>query len=415
MALVISRQKVTLTIATGATTSNATISSVDTANTVIFYGGFRTDNTGTAAREYRARLSLVNSTTVRATRTTASASFTTTVECMVVEFDPTFVRSIQYGTCNLSAASTAPDADGVDGGTIQRTSLSSIDLNNSFVLVLGSVTGSTIQNPGQQLGMLRLGNSVVTGGPAIFGERAANGIAVNLAFVVVELQSGIIKQVQQVRTDLTGTSATGTQVISAVTLQNAVCVYNGQSAATLSNYNDALIYTALTDETTLTYTRLGTGNIARSVANTVIEFVANILVNNQRVTDSFIGTVSTATINEVDDTVAILTYNGHATQSAGASPDSLFASTKLASATTVVSEKVTGGAGLGTTTAATVFQFATSLPSRGGKILRSRLKKKRTLTESALELVETPAVEVLTLNRFTSLAVVILRKRRLKF
>jgi hypothetical protein len=96
-------QRGTITIASGAAANTATITAVDTANTVLRWLG----HTSTIQQDDNgyARIALTNATTITATRASNPAG-DCVVSYEVIEYVPGAIRSIQRGTITVSADPT---------------------------------------------------------------------------------------------------------------------------------------------------------------------------------------------------------------------------------------------------------------------------------------------------------------------
>jgi len=101
-------QHFSITIANTATSNTATITSVDTTNSLIFFNGSFTDNASYQNEDAFARVALTNATTVTATRTGADGNCFVT-GC-VIEFVPGVISNVQRGTITVAAASASNTA-----------------------------------------------------------------------------------------------------------------------------------------------------------------------------------------------------------------------------------------------------------------------------------------------------------------
>lgn len=123
-------QRGTITIVGGGVLSNtATITAVDTANTVLVMLGQSSNSSASDIRDSFARITLTNATTVTANRTSgvdAAASITVSFE--VREYFPGVYRSIQRATITNS------------GGT---ATINAVDTSKSEVTLLGHSSGAS--------------------------------------------------------------------------------------------------------------------------------------------------------------------------------------------------------------------------------------------------------------------------------
>lgn len=129
--VVSSVEKVSITIAAGATSNTATITSVDTARSVLFFGGNTLPDAQNAEISCT-RVALTNSTTVTANRNTLHATTTCTIKCTVVQFAAGRIASIQRGTSTISASSGSTD-----------TTINKVTTSRAWANYLGFTTTST--------------------------------------------------------------------------------------------------------------------------------------------------------------------------------------------------------------------------------------------------------------------------------
>lgn len=116
------------TISTTAASATATISAVNTANSLLLFNG--QDNpyaSGNTVYDAFVAYTLTNSTTVTQTRSHTDGSALTGAFC-VVEFAPGVVRSVQYGTVSLAT------------GVSNTASITSVNTSKSIISYLGQTT-----------------------------------------------------------------------------------------------------------------------------------------------------------------------------------------------------------------------------------------------------------------------------------
>lgn len=109
----------------GASSNTATISSVTTSRTVLFYSGMRTSVNDTASEDRLAYVALTSATNIRATRKASSAVSCDTV-VQVVEFKAGVINSIQRGVLTIATSASS-----------QSTDLTAVNTANSFMSFLG--------------------------------------------------------------------------------------------------------------------------------------------------------------------------------------------------------------------------------------------------------------------------------------
>lgn len=127
----VSIQDGTIALGSGETSGTATITSVDTSVSLIYYSGVSSASAGSAELDHvLTRVVLTDGTTVTANRAVALAAITT-VGFTVVEYDSSIINSIQAGTITLSGATSGTDT------------ITSVDLSKSFVVFGGNEATST--------------------------------------------------------------------------------------------------------------------------------------------------------------------------------------------------------------------------------------------------------------------------------
>lgn len=122
--LIASVQTGTITLNASAS-GTATITSVNTANSVIVAGGFSVNN-ATANTSFSAYLTLTNATTV--TATTVGTGNDRVVAFTVIEFIPGVIRSVQSAIMTLSGVASA------------SVTITSVNTAKSYVAYLGMNT-----------------------------------------------------------------------------------------------------------------------------------------------------------------------------------------------------------------------------------------------------------------------------------
>ena len=329
-----------ITIPTGATSANYTLpSAFNTSKSVIFWGGNTCTQSTAVANTYRARLTLVDSTTIRANRNTSSASETVTAYACIAEFSTSFIKSVQYGTVTLGSISIVPpDDDGVNFGTYARAAISAVDLSNSFVLMLGDSSQNPLNITSRELYALELKDSIVTGGKAVFAQRGSTTASGNktVSFCVVELQAGIIKSKQNIVTTLSSANTQDTAAITSVDAANSILINNGAYTSSSNNWNEHLYNKCLTDGSTITYRRNGTLTNSRTLLDAVVEFENGVMSGNQPTLDSFTASSHVYNITPVDTAKSIILQNGF--NSAGTtSPTALMCAVALSASDSVTS------------------------------------------------------------------------------
>jgi len=117
----------------------------------------------------------------------------------------------------------------------------------------------------------------------------------------------VIKSIQY--GSVTVDAATGTAAINAVDTDNSVVMYLGYTDSGDITDGDGYTYVELTDSTTVTGTRDGTGDVV-TVNFVVIEFASGILKSRQVGLITITSKSNTATIDAVDTNKAVIFWQG---------------------------------------------------------------------------------------------------------
>lgn len=325
-ALIKSIQSGVVTIASGAATGTATLSTaVDTTKAMLLFGGSNSDDS--SASDYAnvgARITLTSSTVVTATRG-ASGAVVTSVAFTVVEF-ASGVNSLQYGTITLAAAAT------------NTATISSVGAN-AFVIWLGvsTTTGATaIHTVSVGVGLTNSTTVTATAGTAVTAV---------LSFVVADLDSSIVQSVQpEAHTDATSAS-TYTDTITSVTPGNTLLIFGGQNwGSGSSDSTGTVLHTiVLSNATTVTMTRSSTTATSRTIFYTVVQFRGSVLNGAvQRGTIVLSSqTSNTAVLSAVTLAKSLVNYVG--IRRATSNPNTTFTTLTLTNTTTVTAAVVSAG------------------------------------------------------------------------
>lgn len=320
-------QNIDITIPTGSTSATATITSVTTSRTALFFHGFTTTNTSTTYREIFPRVELTNSTTITAFRDTSSATNTVTVRAQVVEFTTSAVSSVQHGTVTIAASTTSGTA-----------TISSVTTSRAAVFLLGNTVSTTTSAAGTALAAVDLTSATV-----VTATRASSSTAVlTVGYCVVEFASGVTNSIQQRSVTQTTTATTISDTITSVNTGRTLLVYNGATSTT-SAYGPNWMYRAeLTSATNVTLTRTGTTTTSRTVRYTAIEFASGVVSSLQRGTVSVASATSAnSTITSVQTDRSVLNMPWYSSD--GGAPNDRSVTVRLSSATNVQGSKNTAG------------------------------------------------------------------------
>jgi hypothetical protein len=295
MANIVSVQKVSITITSTNTSNTATISSVTTANTVIFFNGQTTDNGGIFdVDEVFGYVTLTNSTTVTATRS-AGAGDALTVDCTVVEFDTSLIDTVQYGTVSLGTSDAS-----------QTATITTVDLSRSAVFYLGVQSGETAGVHSESMHTVHL-----SGVTEVTATRGATGSEAVVGFVVAEFQAAKINSVNQYNHTVVGTDTSSDDTVTSVSVDNTILAYGGNNTDT-GGYPASATSLELTAATTVTTTRSSGTSCTREIRYAVVEFVSGVLDSVQRgqIEIASSDTSNTATISSVVESRSICSWQG---------------------------------------------------------------------------------------------------------
>ncbi len=316
-------QQIEITIGGGDTSETATITSVNTSRSVIFWGGTNTDNTGNTQREIQARIALTNATTVTAYRDTSDATYGVTLRATVVEFTSDMVDSVQSGTITISS------------GESNTATISSVTTSRSVVLWQGFTGSGATSSMDNLHPTLALTNSTTV--TATRGE-STSAYQPTIGYTVVQFKSAVIDSIQTVSRELSGLDDTDAHTITSVDTNRSVVIYNG-ARSTLSTFSAWMYRSALTAATTVTSTRESSSSSSRTVAYTVVEFASGVVNKLRRGSTAVTSTNATAdtTITSVDTSKSVLIFGGYGTDSTGA--DDAYTTATLLNSTTVRAER----------------------------------------------------------------------------
>jgi hypothetical protein len=112
----------------------------------------------------------------------------------------------------------------------------------------------------------------LTNGTTVTATRAATGsTALTIKGMVVELEPGSVKSVQQISITIASSSGSNTQTINSVDTNKAVLIESGTRGGSLSDARPAFMTLVLTNATTVTAARGATTN-SGTVTGAVVEF-----------------------------------------------------------------------------------------------------------------------------------------------
>lgn len=322
-AIVKSIQRVSITIAAGATTGTASINAVTMASASEHFSGCTVANTSFNPSTDRAAVYLSSTTQLTAVRNTSDASNAIVVYATVIDWVPSAIASIQRGTITMT-------------GTASATASLTFTLTNAALQCNGLTTTYTSSNPDNSFGQVALTSGTVT---ASRGSTANN---MTMYYCLVEFASGILNSNTQ-QGAVSGTSTSQTATISAITMAQTMLFYGG------CKYTGGAGTTPVVDlQLQLTSTTQVTGTAGTSVSGTmsapfsVIEFKSASIKSLQRglISMSTAQTSNTATITSVNTAATIANYlNFWNSGTASNTYDIKAATIQLTNATTITSNR----------------------------------------------------------------------------
>ena len=277
-------QQVSITVASGTLSNTATITGVDTANTILVWGG--TTGSDILSREEGDWCSakLTNGTTVTVARL-AAAAVTVTVNVTVLEFAANVIDSIQTGSVAVSG-----------GIKTQSAVITSVVTTDSLCHFQGQTFSVTSATPGPFDAQARI---VLADATTVTATRAATSTSnLNAHYVVARFKPGVLNSSTQQIDFATSAEASCVTNISSVDLNKSVFFWgNFSSSATLTNAHPRV---ALASSTKLTVNKNDTAAATR-IAGTVVEFKSTNINSIQRGTVAFVsaGTVASAQASAV--------------------------------------------------------------------------------------------------------------------
>jgi hypothetical protein len=291
-------QHFSITIAASSASNTATVSTVDTGVSFIIWGGSRCANTN--ADDAMGRVTLTNSTTITATRTTSDATNSLTITGTLIE-SSYLVASVQRGTISLS-------------GTSATATISSVDTARTAVSLLGASSGraaALTQNSGHPIASLTDATTV-----RVEYTSTSSGTTV-ASYEAVEFNSSVVTSVQYAQhLAASGASTTVDVTISSVVTGDCMLLYAG---CVHSASGTTMWAAQLTTATNVAFTRQAASSASQGMAVFVVE-LADTFAAVENVNSSYVTTSSTrdATITSIDTTKAFASYMGYRTSNAGA-------------------------------------------------------------------------------------------------
>jgi len=302
-------QEVSITIAASSTSNTATINSITTGNAFVMWNGQNPNNGGgTNSANAFGYLTITNGTTITATRNNGTTN-TLTVYGVVVEFVSSAVVSMQTGTITLGSTVTSNTA-----------TISSVSTSDSFIIYGGALNTTT----GPYSARTVLVAIDLTNATTVTAVRNLGTDSATVAYTVVELTSGVIKQVQKISVASTSSSTTEDTTITAVDMNNSMVLDNGQITGSAALVNTNLYRQYLTSTTNHRFERVGTATTSRTLKATVVEFNTGYVLAKTAslVSLSTAETQKDTTVSMTDRNKVFVNQNGRTYNSGGSTLNS---------------------------------------------------------------------------------------------
>lgn len=254
--LVASVQFGTVSIA-ASTSGTATISSVDTSRSAVFWLGHSSTSATSNTRAYNTGVSLTSATQVTAY---ADLSATYTVSFVVVQFASAAIQSVQqvsdaYTTSNVTDTKT----------------ITSVTQSNAMIAFGGATNNASNYRDGRYSLELTSGTNV----NLTRGTGTTSALTRAAYYTIVEFKSGVLKtNAQRGAIDLTSATS-NTATITSVTTSKTILNYTGFRTTnnnTLQNCNIIFPKITLTNGTTVTATRNTSDSFGNNTGYEIIEF-----------------------------------------------------------------------------------------------------------------------------------------------
>lgn len=247
----------TITIPSASASNTATINTVTTANSAVFFLGFTGSGASTAAGNFFSTLALTNATTVTATRGTAATGFTATVGYCVVDFNSAILKSIQPKSVTLSSANTS-----------DTQAISSVTPGNTILLYNGlTSTNNTLSNLYYNFQLSNATTVTLTRTGTATTARTIN-------FTALEFASGILNSsVQRGAVALASVTSNTASLSPGISTSLGFVNWIGFSTTATSN-PETLADIVLTNATTVTAAKNTAGVTTSTVSWEALEFPA---------------------------------------------------------------------------------------------------------------------------------------------
>lgn len=283
--LVSSIQAVTITIAAGATSGTASITSVDTTKSVErLIGWTYPANVGNGS-VFMPAVALTAGNQITAYRNTSDASNALTVYAIVTQYNSSKINNIQRGSTALSSAQTS-----------NTTSVTSVTTTNSAVQYNGCITAGT----GLAITAYQCA-AALTAATTITGSRGATGsVADTLYWTLAEFASGVLNSsTQSASFSVTGT---GSATISSVATAQTMLWYGGNTSASGTGSWANNVYNTLASSTSISGVSANTPVGATTIKVTAVEYKSTDVQSVNRGTT----TIASGT-SQTDTTISAIT------------------------------------------------------------------------------------------------------------
>jgi hypothetical protein len=295
--LIDSVQSVSIASLTTDLTKTATISSVDTTRSTVFYCGQTTTDTasgGADPNSVHGRLDLTSATVVTLTKNSTGSAVT--ANAIIVQWAVGVMKSVQRGTITLTAAAS------------NTGSVSAVTATNSAVAHLGQSTSLASSAYSSVHSRANLTSSTV-----VTVTRGGTSSNVTASYEVWEFQSGILNSSAQEATTTLTAATSATTAISSVTTGNSLLLWGGFSG-TNSNNDAAKRAAQFFSSATVVTAQKGLATDNATIVGTALEFLTqHVNFKDTTITDLITtgNQQANRTITAVNLSKAVINYEGY--------------------------------------------------------------------------------------------------------
>lgn len=304
-------QQKEITIASGADSGTASLTSVDVDNCIMIigsptvFGQQRQTNTATDADDVSIDFNITSPTVVEASRN-SSPSFAITCVVTIIELQEGMLDRIHRGTITIGS-----------GDKTETDLIEQMDLTRSIVIPQGVITSNAVDINNEILSHVAFQDN-----KNVIATRHNSTGSVTVRYQAIQFSFDIVKSVQYFlikNNDSNSTTATATPTAVEDMTKSIIFPAGGVQTSGVGLFDETAVHTQLTAANQITQTRNTGGNPDPTTTGWLVEFYEEYLKNVQRGTQEMSGVTSkNISINSVDTTKTSLTCLGATTPASGA-------------------------------------------------------------------------------------------------